>query len=144
MTSLLCHTTFSLSDPLALHYQFSSPCLSVAGLCHSYLGERSFSDSHCIFLPLSLQLRVLHNDFARYNMQEDDSDALDQVRLLHSLSLSPLTVSCRMTMAGRSSALMSSDFLLTNLYWQLFLVSFSFFQIHSLINNFSQAMGASF
>ena len=46
MTSLLCHTTFSLSDPLALHYQFSSPCLSVAGLCHSYLGEHSFSVSH--------------------------------------------------------------------------------------------------
>ena len=33
--------------------------------------------SLCCF-PVSLQLRVLRNDFARYNLTDDESDELDQ------------------------------------------------------------------
>ena len=86
MTSL--SLSLSLSDPLALHHQLSSPCLSTLGLCHPHFGES---------LSLSLSLSLSHDSLSlslSLSLSHWLSLSLPQLHNVMSLCLSTLWALC--------------------------------------------------
>ena len=87
-------SSLSPADPLAVHYQLCRACVPPTGLCDPHPGQPlppSLPSQLTVLPPslpsqltvlLSSQLRVLRNDFARYNVVDDESDQLDQVPVL--------------------------------------------------------------
>ena len=73
----------SPADPLAVHHQLCCACVPPTGLCDPHPGQPlPPSLPSQLTVLLSSQLRVLRNDFARYNVADDESDQLDQVPVL--------------------------------------------------------------
>lgn len=66
-------------DPLAVDHQFSRAGLPSPGLCHLDIGRCGHALSPFCQPPLMhVQMRVVHNDFVRYNLSDEENDDLGE------------------------------------------------------------------